>query len=906
MLLKENTGDVRIHRVNNQGLVTSKAWSSKWSNGWTTMEFFRTSSGTFLFLMKKQGLSASSRNVHIHKMTSDGEVGDRVDDRKWTSGWTIAHFYRQGSQNFMLLLKEEGTGAGEYNVHVHKIEENGKVGERVQNFKTREGWTTAKVYQTNSGKFLFLLAESDGEVAIFKLNDNGTIDLENKVASHNWTSGWDTVEFYRENNTTILFLLKSSGFSASSRNVHIHEMNSDGTVGSRVIDYAWTQGWDTISIGNFSGMNHLALLKSGNGQGHHHQINSDGTVGKRVDPDEPNSLDFYKRLWTPLGNGQGYLNDYWRDMSRNQMNLNGSYVSGWHTIPQSWEEVKELNRHGKIQAGLDAAISDGYQPPSNHEIAVIHSSQPDSGVSGNRILGHPNRDNLTFLAHEMGHVFGLGHTFSNDEDATNASWASPGEYDDRYDLMSAMRVRTFTPPGGVRSGPGLNAFNLRELGWLNPSDTIQITTKNRYRVIVIRSLSDRAQRYCPPYFIRVPIAKNPRSRRVRDYYSVELRTPTNWDSGLGDAKSLIHKHTSERSYLIRTLGNHARHRQPVGHIYDTDNEIAITTLQVLSNQGEGIYYVSNTRSNIQIHRLGHDGVPTGELYRNQWSSGWTTAKFFNTQQGHYLFLLKEQGAGADGYNVHIHRVQFNGAVGMRVDSRKWTGGWSTVEFFTVNNKTYLFLLKKEGAGADNHNIHTHEMNDDGKVGDRLQSVTTLEGFTTAKIYNVDGKDFLFLLSESDGTVHIHEFENNGFINFDSKIATHNWSSGWDTVQFFRTGGNTYLFLMKSSGFSSSSRNVHIHRMNSDGTVGERVIDYAWTQGWTNATFYTIGGDTYLKILSEQSTGGSGHNLHTHKMNDDGTVGNRISEYKWASGWKNLDAVIKPTIGGENGLFLVNK
>jgi hypothetical protein len=51
----------------------------------------------------------------------------------------------------------------------------------------------------------------------------------------------------------------------------------------------------------------------------------------------------------------------------------------------------------------------------------------------------------------------------------------------------------------------------------------------------------------------------------------------------------------------------------------------------------------------------------------------------------------------------------NGTVGSRVENHKWTEGWTTANFYTIGSKTYLFLLKERGAGADGNNVHIHQI-----------------------------------------------------------------------------------------------------------------------------------------------------------------------------------------------------
>jgi hypothetical protein len=84
-------------------------------------------------------------------------------------------------------------------------------------------------------------------------------------------------------------------------------------------------------------------------------------------------------------------------------------------------------------------------------------------------------------------------------------------------------------------------------------------------------------------------------------------------------------------------------------------------------------------------------------------------------------------------------------------------------------------------------------------------------------------------------------------------------------------GRVALLLLKVKGYGSDDKNVHIHLMNPDGTVGARVPggSYRWSEGWNQARPYAVGGVPYLFLLKK----GDGI-VHVHRLNDDGTVGAR--------------------------------
>ena len=99
---------------------------------------------------------------------------------------------------------------------------------------------------------------------------------------------------------------------------------------------------------------------------------------------------------------------------------------------------------------------------------------------------------------------------------------------------------------------------------------------------------------------------------------------------------------------------------------------------------------------------------------------------------------------------------------------------------------------------------------------------------------------------------------------------------------------------------SSNGSVHIHQMNSDGTVGTQIGDYDWSSGWTNATFYQSGPKTYLIIWKVSNA------MHFHEMNSDGTVGTRTDDFMWGlgdDGWTTIETYVA---GGIPRLFMLQE
>lgn len=138
----------------------------------------------------------------------------------------------------------------------------------------------------------------------------------------------------------------------------------------------------------------------------------------------------------------------------------------------------------------------------------------------------------------------------------------------------------------------------------------------------------------------------------------------------------------------------------------------------------------------------------------------------------------------------------------------------------------------------------------------------------SKIYEVNGKQYLFLLKENNGTVHIHKIKADGSIG--SEIANYNWTKGWSNINFYTVKGKTYLFLMKAgkgSGYTSGL--VHINKVNKDGTIGKVIDTHDWKAGWNKIEFFQFKDNTYVILNKDSGL------LHIRKMNNNGTLGTDI-------------------------------
>lgn len=182
---------------------------------------------------------------------------------------------------------------------------------------------------------------------------------------------------------------------------------------------------------------------------------------------------FYQNLF--FSSGTGSAQDYWISQSYGHVAFVDSIMTGWTDTGLSLTQHKHQTRAENTTACVSAALGKSNWKNFNfYNYIAVYNGQLDEGMVPVTIQGKQvNADIIdayspqTGILHEMGHGFGLGHSY-NDQNV---------EYGDPYDIMSALNVYPYAgnhcvPPGGwyaCDSGPGLNAWTRWQLGWLRPA-----------------------------------------------------------------------------------------------------------------------------------------------------------------------------------------------------------------------------------------------------------------------------------------------------------------------------------------------------------------------------------------------------------------------------------------------------
>ena len=266
---------------------------------------------------------------------------------------------------------------------------------------------------------------------------------------------------------------------------------------------------------------------------------------------EQRPLSFFQSQY---GNAQGQLDHYWREVSYGKVDLTGSSAHGWFTLPQPRAYYVPAGGSANLNALFDdctaaATASVDFSTGGGVQgINMMFNGDLDGYAWGGgrcAVLDGVNKcwsttwnppwsfNNLSPLAHEMGHGYGLPHANNSDGDAD--------PYDNPWDVMSSAWYNASNDPTYGSVAKHINVYHRDRLGWIDPARKVQVQAGQW--MIGVRLERAGALGSTQPQMIVVRKPGDPATR----YWTVETRRRAGYyESALAGNAVIIHEVNTTR------------------------------------------------------------------------------------------------------------------------------------------------------------------------------------------------------------------------------------------------------------------------------------------------------------------------------------------------------------------------
>lgn len=263
--------------------------------------------------------------------------------------------------------------------------------------------------------------------------------------------------------------------------------------------------------------------------------------------DEPENLSFFEDMYLNVKPG---LDHYWRELSYGTANVSGSSASGWFELPQPEIYYNPTNTLGGTDlysladdciAAADASVDFGLYTGIN----MMFNTDFDNGYAwgGSRYMTLDGVTkvwsttweppwayaDISVIAHEMGHGFGLPHS----------SGAYGQTYDNAWDVMSKDRYNCAAATDltyGCMAQHTIS-YHKDKLGWIPPAQKYEATGISTITLDHLALLSTTNYR----------MAQIPINGSSTHFYTVEVRQLSGYDIKLPGKAVVIHEVDTTRS-----------------------------------------------------------------------------------------------------------------------------------------------------------------------------------------------------------------------------------------------------------------------------------------------------------------------------------------------------------------------
>jgi M6 family metalloprotease-like protein len=261
----------------------------------------------------------------------------------------------------------------------------------------------------------------------------------------------------------------------------------------------------------------------------------------------------HEKPWfeTLMGGTNPGFDHYWREISYNNINLTGSQVFGWYNLPRPMSSYQTSTGydHSLLAQDCTQAANADVNFPSYTNVNIMLNGNPGFYALGSSafpltIDGQTKNYSMTWIprfayepgsgpggtgqvwvAHEMGHSFGLPHS----------SGPYSETYDSDWDPMSDGSVCSPSHPQYGCIGVYTTSFHMDQLlGWIPPARKYTATSGSNQNITLERLGTPNSN---SAYLMaQIPIVGS-----TTRFYTVEVRRLTGYDGQVPGEAVVIHK-----------------------------------------------------------------------------------------------------------------------------------------------------------------------------------------------------------------------------------------------------------------------------------------------------------------------------------------------------------------------------